>query len=182
MHLPCEGADQLTDDRGGLESRTSPLTHARPPRTIRSSLADRLFRSKDMSKGDKRAVQNCSLPNWRLHGAYSQADFFVEGRNSIRFPRSSGWPSHSHPHWQRMESHNRAFLRSALHNAHDLIHMMLTQLHCADWSKSVSFSVCIGRTEWGNGPEVWGTGHRSNCHHRASWQLPVNIRSVFLVF
>jgi len=54
-----------------------------------------------------------------------------------------------------MESHNRAFLRIALHKAHDLIHMILTQLHCADWSKSVSFSVCFGRTEWGMAPRVW---------------------------
>jgi hypothetical protein len=51
--------------------------------------------------------------------------------------------------------------------AHDLIHMILAQLHCADWSKSVSFPVWIGRTEWGLGPEVWG--HRSNCHHCAGW-------------
>ena len=41
--------------------------------------------------------------------------------------------------------------------AHDLIHMILTQLNCADWSKSVSFSVCIGRTEWGMAPRCGGT-------------------------
>jgi hypothetical protein len=63
-------------------------------------------------------------PSWGEGRVYSQADFFVDARNSISFPRSSAWPSHSHPHWQRMESHNRAFLRSALHTAHDLIHMI----------------------------------------------------------
>jgi hypothetical protein len=62
--------------------------------------------------------------SWGEGRVYSQADFFVDARNSISFPRSSAWPSHSHPHWQRMESHNRAFLRSALHTAHDLIHMI----------------------------------------------------------
>ena len=41
--------------------------------------------------------------------------------------------------------------------AHDLIHMILTQLHCADWSKSVSFSACIGRAEWGMVPRCGGT-------------------------
>ena len=35
---------------------------------------------------------------------------------------------HSHPHWQRTESHNRGFFRSALHTAHDLIHMVLLHL------------------------------------------------------
>jgi hypothetical protein len=33
------------------------------------------------------------------------------------------WPSHSQPHWQRIESLNLSFFRSALHTAHDLIHM-----------------------------------------------------------
>ena len=42
---------------------------------------------------------------------------------------SHGWPSHSHPHSQRVESLSLTFLRSALHNAHDLIHILL--LHSA---------------------------------------------------
>ena len=56
---------------------------------------------------------------------YSQADFFVGAGNAISFPRSTPALCHSHPHWQRTESHNRGFLRSALHTAHDLIHMVL---------------------------------------------------------
>lgn len=60
---------------------------------------------------------------------YSQADFFVGAGNAISFPRSCPRSSpalcHSHPHWQRTESHNRGFFRSALHTAHDLIHMVL---------------------------------------------------------
>jgi hypothetical protein len=36
-----------------------------------------------------------------------------------------GWPSHSQPHLQRVESLSLSFLRSALHNAHDLIHIVL---------------------------------------------------------
>jgi hypothetical protein len=35
------------------------------------------------------------------------------------------WPYHSHPHGQRTESHNRSFFKSALHMAHDLIHIAL---------------------------------------------------------
>src|ERR1035437_8372062 len=66
-----------------------------------------------------------------------------------------------------MESHNRAFLRRALHKAHDLIHMILTELHCADWSESV-FVLSVHRTDRvGNGPKV--CGHRSKCRRRASW-------------
>ena len=65
--------------------------------------------------------------------APSQADFLIEGGNwisSSRFlPQSPTALFHSHPHWQRTESHNRGFLRSALHRAHDLIHMVLTHLH-----------------------------------------------------
>ena len=38
---------------------------------------------------------------------------------------SHGWPSHSHPHSQRVESLSLSFLRSALHNAHDRIHILL---------------------------------------------------------
>jgi hypothetical protein len=36
-----------------------------------------------------------------------------------------GWPSHSQPHLQRVESLSLSFLRSALHSAHDLIHIVL---------------------------------------------------------
>ena len=68
----------------------------------------------------------------------SQADFAVGAGNTISFPRSTTALCHSHPHWQRTESHNLGFLRSALHIAHDLIHMILTHLYCADWSKTVS--------------------------------------------
>lgn len=32
---------------------------------------------------------------------------------------------HSHPHWQRTESHNRSFFKSALQTAHDLIHIAM---------------------------------------------------------
>ena len=64
--------------------------------------------------------------SFRARGyVYSQADFFVGTGNAISFPRFSPAPSHSHPHWQQTESHNRGFSRSALHTAHDLIHMVL---------------------------------------------------------
>ena len=37
--------------------------------------------------------------------------------------------------------------------AHDLIHIVFIDLnYCADWSKSLSSTVCIGRTEWGMVP------------------------------
>ena len=52
-----------------------------------------------------------------------QADFFVGAGNTISLPRFSPALCHSHPHWQRTESHKRGFFRSALHMAHDLIHM-----------------------------------------------------------
>ncbi len=35
------------------------------------------------------------------------------------------WPYHSHPHSQRTESENLSFFISALHIAHDLIHIAL---------------------------------------------------------
>ena len=55
---------------------------------------------------------------------YCQADFAVVAGNWISFPRSAtALLCHSHPHWQRTESHNRAFLRSPLHTAHDRIHI-----------------------------------------------------------
>jgi hypothetical protein len=63
--------------------------------------------------------------SFRARGyVYSQADFFVGTGNAISFPRSSPALFHSHPHWQRTESHNRGFFRNALHTAHDLIHMV----------------------------------------------------------
>ena len=39
-------------------------------------------------------------------------------------------PCHSHPHSQRTESINLSFFRSALHTAHDLIHMFLLLYFC----------------------------------------------------
>ena len=46
---------------------------------------------------------------------------------------------HSHPHSHLTESDNCSFLRSALHTAHDRIHMMrLHPEYCADWSNTVS--------------------------------------------
>ena len=39
-------------------------------------------------------------------------------------------PCHSHPHSQRTESINLSFFRSALHTAHDLIHMFLLLYSC----------------------------------------------------
>jgi len=46
-------------------------------------------------------------------------------KNHILPRFSQGWPSHSHPHSQRVESLSLSFLRSALHNAHDRIHIVL---------------------------------------------------------
>ena len=132
-------------------------------------LPDDLFCIKNTSQRDDWAVQNCTLFRTGGFGAvYAQADFFVEGRNSMRFPRSSACPSHSHPHWQRIESHSRGFLRSALQMAHDLIHMVL--LHCESVTETAlsdlllcrlepkrSFPVSIGGTEWGMAPRSRGT-------------------------
>jgi hypothetical protein len=69
---------------------------------------------------------------------YSQADFCVATGNPISFSQTAPALCHSHPHWQRTESHNRGFFKNALHIAHDLIHIVLTHLYCADCSKTVS--------------------------------------------
>jgi hypothetical protein len=50
---------------------------------------------------------------------------FAGAGNAISFPRSVPALCHSHPHWQRTESHKRGFLRSALQTAHDLIHIVV---------------------------------------------------------
>ncbi|MGB8063919.1 MAG: hypothetical protein WCF26_18640, partial [Candidatus Sulfotelmatobacter sp.] len=63
----------------------------------------------------------------------SEADFFVGAGNTISLPRFSPALCHSHPHWQRTESHKHGFFRSALHMAHDLIHMAFSPtFYCAD--------------------------------------------------
>jgi len=64
-------------------------------------------------------------PHSRREGRFAQADFFVCAGNTMTFARCAPALCHSQPHWQRTESHNRGFLRSALHTAHDLIHMVL---------------------------------------------------------
>jgi hypothetical protein len=51
----------------------------------------------------------------------SQADSCVGVGNAINFLLSTTALGHSHPHWQRTESHNRTFLRSTLLTAHDRI-------------------------------------------------------------
>ena len=73
-----------------------------------------------------------------------------DGHNSLPMPalisltdlvRSAkvSLPCHSHPHSHLTESDNRSFFRSALHTAHDRIHMMrLHTEYCADWSTAVS--------------------------------------------
>lgn len=72
---------------------------------------------------------------------FTQADFLVGAGKATTFPRSTPALCHSHPHWQRTESHNLGFLRSALQIAHDLIHIVFTHRYCADLSKTVSFLV-----------------------------------------
>src|SRR5579863_1792236 len=65
--------------------------------------------------------------------ASCQADFLVGAGTTISLPRFSSALCHSHPHWQRTESHKRGFFRSALHMAHDLIHMAFSPtFYCAD--------------------------------------------------
>ena len=94
--------------------------------------------------------------SFRARGyVYSQADFFVGTGNAISFPRSSPAPFHSHPHWQRTESHNRGFFRIALHTAHDLIHMVLLHRESdrdLDSLIATGLSLCSGRTERGMAP------------------------------
>jgi hypothetical protein len=48
----------------------------------------------------------------------------MQSKRRLGKPLSSPYgPYHSHPHIQRTESHNRSFFISALHPAHDLIHI-----------------------------------------------------------
>ena len=92
----------------------------------------------------------------------------------MSFPRSTTALCHSHPHWQHTESDNRGFLRSALHTAHDLIHMVFSPkririglgLDGRPYAPFLVFSVCVGADPSGNGPEVWGT-LSSEWHRRA---------------
>jgi hypothetical protein len=58
--------------------------------------------------------------------------------NVISFPRSSPAACHSHPHWQRMESHNRGFLEVPCTRHMISSTSLFTHLYCADWSKTVS--------------------------------------------
>lgn len=67
----------------------------------------------------------------------------VGAGKATTFPRSTPALCHSHPHWQRTESHNLGFLRSALQIAHDLIHIVFTHRYCADLSKTVSLLVVV---------------------------------------
>ena len=61
--------------------------------------------------------------NYSRHGSVLPIVFRSAKKQLPRwFPH--GWPSHSHPHWQRVESLSLSFLRSALHKAHDLIHIL----------------------------------------------------------
>src|SRR5664279_1358584 len=68
-------------------------------------------------------------PTHRLGGSNTHADFFAGAGKAIGFLRSTPALCHSHPHSQRTESHNRAFLRSALQIAHDLIHIVFHPPH-----------------------------------------------------
>ena len=89
-----------------------------------------------------------------------RAGFCVGAGNAICPPHSTTALCHSHPHWQQTESDNRGFLRSALHTAHDLIHMVFSPNRIRIGLDSIAgpyalfrvFSVCIGPIQVGMAP------------------------------
>src|SRR5580765_6245758 len=89
-----------------------------------------------------------------------RAGFCVGAGNAISPPHSTTALCHSHPHWQRTESDNRGFLRSALHTAHDLIHMVFSPkririglgLDGRPYAPFLVSSVCVGLIQVGMAP------------------------------
>jgi hypothetical protein len=73
-------------------------------------------------------LHNCSKSHWdiKLNRLRHRLALQAVIPTTVGEPNQSySWPRHSQPHLQHVESLNFSFLKSALHTAHDRIHMQL---------------------------------------------------------